>query len=623
MDQSGSDIRYMLRETLKPQLNGNKNSIKNAKKKKKEKLAETVVLNVDDVDIFHDDSEDKIKKNVEEPRQEINTIDVFKKEKKKNEKLSVFQYSVTIEQPIKCIPQPKDDRCKKTNDGNVSEGIVATEHPIEINEYLNDYCLANIFSHLPILQAVRVNQVLPYQNNEQKIEVVLEVLSLCGQHLKHLTYKNLSLDDKKVPKKIIEKCCNLTIFECHLVIDDDGDIFFNNLCKSMSRLKVLKIYEKYDQRQVHKKCMISSNSYTSSVAMSVLTSVPMTIEKICIINLNNYPIELNQLPLENFNSLQCLTLNNYEIKSNITKKIANTKTIMYLDLQECSVENPELINDLYNLEYLNICKMYYLNQEMLANIGYKLKKLKHLELEAVSSTEDDPELPVSFAEVGECENLMNLNIHYADSIIIDSIMSGCKKLKYLFIQQYFHNSRTLIQSQDLESLAIRWADNIDVDLIRNIARDCPKLKYLCLSTCPTRDILQEIPNKFANLSKLDLRDNKHVDDNLLTQISSSLKALKMLSCQNCLKVTNDGVETILKKCLILERFNVDGCPHIGSDIRPIVIGEAKQRTNNIILYFQLNDEYVFNENESRSRYPWLRFISPKKACGKNTWSPFN
>ncbi|KAF7988236.1 hypothetical protein HCN44_007768 [Aphidius gifuensis] len=357
--------------------------------------------------------------------------------------------------------------------------------------------------------------------------------------------------------------------------------------------------------------------------MSVLTSVPMTIEKICIINLNNYPIELNQLPLEKFNSLQCLTLNNYEIKSNITKKIANTKTIMYLDLQECSVEKPKLINGLYNLEYLNICKMYYLNQEISANIGCKLEKLKHLEIEAVSSTEDNSGLPISFAEVGKCGSLKNLNIHYADSIIIDSIMSGCKKLKYLFIQQYFHKSMTLIQFEDLESLAIRWAHDIDVDLIRNIARDCPKLKYLCLSTCPTRDILQEIPNKFANLSKLDLRDNEHVDDKLLTQISSSLKALKMLSCQNCLKVTNDGVETILKKCLILERFNVDGCPHIGSDIRPIVIGEAKQRTNNIILYFQLNDEYVFDENESRNRSPWLRFISPKKDCGKNTWSPFN
>lgn len=293
--------------------------------------------------------------------------------------------------------------------------------------------------------------------------------------------------------------------------------------------------------------------------------------------------------LEKFNALRSLKLRKWELDDNALGQIAQKKSLIHLELESCKLLGDSLVlTDLHNLEYLNLTLTKNINEKLITNVGNDWKNLRHLEV-------NEPGFKLNGLEKFDNLEILNLvNVRTVEKKTIELISHGCKKIKRLNLNGCYHLSASsdlndLKMCKNLEHLSLKSVRDIDKKFIENITVGCINLRFLDMNNGKLSEgIFQVLADGLKNLERLRISYNDSVNNDDLISISS-MKKLKVLECNCCKQVTDDGIKFILEKCCDLTFLDVWGA---GVTLKTLVnaVDETKKRINNVKLIIAVNDD---------------------------------
>lgn len=147
---------------------------------------------------------------------------------------------------------------------------------------------------------------------------------------------------------------------------------------------------------------------------------------------------------------------------------------------------------------------------------------------------------------------------------------------------------------NLEYLSIENVHGVDGDSLITIANTCKKIKHLNISgtnwTIPT--------DALTKLWKLDKLENLLMNsvNNAVNEMFNNMFKLKVLECNDCSGITDEGIIKVVKNCGDLETLNVLGT---GITWESIIFAntEIKSRKNDITLTITSNNDVASDFKE--------------------------
>lgn len=130
-----------------------------------------------------------------------------------------------------------------------------------------------------------------------------------------------------------------------------------------------------------------------------------------------------------FNALNSLTIRDNILEKDLIEVISKKETITVLELSDCKIKGLNLLTNLSNLEYLDLEKVQEVDDNFLACLVKKCKKLENLDLSGCKKLSDD-----GIGELKNLDNLEELYINNMADIVSDLPLSQLKKIKILKCQ---------------------------------------------------------------------------------------------------------------------------------------------------------------------------------------------
>ncbi|KAG0333910.1 hypothetical protein BG000_008785 [Podila horticola] len=272
-------------------------------------------------------------------------------------------------------------------------------------------------------------------------------------------------------------------------------------------------------------------------------------------------------------ALQGLNLGSCEITSEKLMPYLKhlSPTLRWLELESYAIEAaslfPVLSNHLHGLEYLNFSFPSYkgpsvLHINALLDLLHNCPSLKEIELTGVKIAieTEDPNIPTDLdsADYQQLQPTTNLTTKKAS------------RLEFLTLESCILSDTALTiildLTSNLKSLFIARVHSITDAGIQQIPALCPQISSLTLTSC-----VQLEPDTFSrlftdkktiwHLRYVDLAMSNIDDTALGVLVRDQGDSLEFLAIERCQKITDTGVEAILRHCHRLESLSLYGLVH--------------------------------------------------------------
>ena len=98
--------------------------------------------------------------------------------------------------------------------------------------------------------------------------------------------------------------------------------------------------------------------------------------------------------------------------------------------------------------------------------------------------------------------------------------------------------------------------------------------------------------------------NSYILQNITDKIFENLDFLETFECINCNKITNEGIEKLLKKCCLLKYIKIIDCNKITKKIFNILTETILNRGKKNILYAQILNNKI-SSLDSKKINNWI------------------
>ncbi|EJD73939.1 hypothetical protein LOAG_18676 [Loa loa] len=191
-----------------------------------------------------------------------------------------------------------------------------------------------------------------------------------------------------------------------------------------------------------------------------------------------------------------------------------------------------------NIEHLSLYKCKRVTDSTCEYLGRNCHRLVWLDLENCTAITDK-----SLRAVSEgCKNLEYLNISWCENVQnrgVQAVLQGCPKLSTLICRGCEGLTETAFAEMRNFCCQLRTVNLLGCfitdDTVANLAAGCPKLEYLCLSSCT------------------------QITDRALISLANGCHRLKDLELSGCSLLTDHGFGILAKNCHELERMDLEDC----------------------------------------------------------------
>jgi hypothetical protein len=266
----------------------------------------------------------------------------------------------------------------------------------------------------------------------------------------------------------------------------------------------------------------------------------------------------------------------YEASLNISYRLTlNIYNMGFIQNRFKSLKSFQNIPNFYFNEEVTLLNDVYSDYKHFEIKSYFEKSLENIEsftFDSLLKYETNSNLYVDFKKEGliylYVSNRMNLNIRkprlsgilLEENTIINSVLCNSKNLYKLAIKEYVHANETTTMLHNLPNtlkiLNVRGIVNINDNMLDIITQHTPNLLKFDISSSYVTDEGTSYLKRLTYLKNLNIAFNVKITDECFEHIGD-IPSLRKLNISMCRLITDDGIETLVRKNNKLTHLNME------------------------------------------------------------------